>query len=603
MTKRRKSTKGVKGRLRIGDNWNAINIIALSQSNPLKAVAEFVENCIDARAENVTIIRGKERGEHYLRVIDDGRGIPLNGEGVPDFKYVATHICDSIKRQLKKEGATGIQGEFGIGLLSFWTVGEELRMVSSGSDGKTYQMRMAKGDPGYEITQRRVLLPQKGTEMTVAPLLSGVRSMSGEKMQRYLASELRDRIRQSHVNVKILDRVARKEFKVEPRKFEGRLLHRLPAIITAKGEIYTEIYLNESENENGVGLYRLGTRVYESITALDDFNREPWTSGWLEGIMDVPFLHLTPGTRSGIIFDDAYDLFKDAIGPLEEKLLEIINEQKRAEEERASKKILKSVQNALKEAILSLPMEEYDWFDIHREGQGRKKPSPSEPSSFLEEGDEGSGAKGIATEEESQRRFFEFAGPLFSVRISPSSTVVSVGKTKEFRAIARDRNKRTVDRDLVFHWEIMEGGGSLDESMGETAIFTAPEEPCLTRLKVTVSQGDISTQAEALVTVTDSLLPRSEDRSDRTKGLPGYTFRRAPGELWRSKYDDKQNVIVINNGHRDFVYASQTRARKLRYICRLFAKELVLANFPGEAPDKLLERMVELTIYTEEHLK
>ncbi|MDH3975860.1 MAG: ATP-binding protein, partial [Deltaproteobacteria bacterium] len=368
MTKRRKSTKGVKGRLRIGDNWNAINIIALSQSNPLKAVAEFVENCIDARAENVTIIRGKERGEHYLRVIDDGRGIPLNGEGVPDFKYVATHICDSIKRQLKKEGATGIQGEFGIGLLSFWTVGEELRMVSSGSDGKTYQMRMAKGDPGYEITQRRVLLPQKGTEMTVAPLLSGVRSMSGEKMQRYLASELRDRIRQSHVNVKILDRVARKEFKVEPRKFEGRLLHRLPAIITAKGEIYTEIYLNESENENGVGLYRLGTRVYESITALDDFNREPWTSGWLEGIMDVPFLHLTPGTRSGIIFDDAYDLFKDAIGPLEEKLLEIINEQKRAEEERASKKILKSVQNALKEAILSLPMEEYDWFDIHREG-------------------------------------------------------------------------------------------------------------------------------------------------------------------------------------------------------------------------------------------
>ena len=29
------------GKLRIGDDWNAINIIALSQSNPLKAVAEF----------------------------------------------------------------------------------------------------------------------------------------------------------------------------------------------------------------------------------------------------------------------------------------------------------------------------------------------------------------------------------------------------------------------------------------------------------------------------------------------------------------------------------------------------------------------------------
>ena len=30
------------GNLRIGDHWNAITIIALSQSNPLKAVAELV---------------------------------------------------------------------------------------------------------------------------------------------------------------------------------------------------------------------------------------------------------------------------------------------------------------------------------------------------------------------------------------------------------------------------------------------------------------------------------------------------------------------------------------------------------------------------------
>jgi hypothetical protein len=36
------------GKLRIGDDWNAIRIIALSQSNPLKAIAEFVENSIDA---------------------------------------------------------------------------------------------------------------------------------------------------------------------------------------------------------------------------------------------------------------------------------------------------------------------------------------------------------------------------------------------------------------------------------------------------------------------------------------------------------------------------------------------------------------------------
>lgn len=115
--------RGERGRLRIGDDWNAITIIALSQSNPLKAIAEFVENSIDAQAHHVTIIRGKEHDQQYLKVIDDGQGIPCSEEGIPDFKFVATHICDSLKRRLKEEGVQNIQGEFGIGLLSFWTVG------------------------------------------------------------------------------------------------------------------------------------------------------------------------------------------------------------------------------------------------------------------------------------------------------------------------------------------------------------------------------------------------------------------------------------------------------------------------------------------------
>src|SRR5450432_840865 len=126
-----KSKSRDSGKLRIGDDWNAINIIALSQSNPLKAVAEFVENSIDAHAKQITIIRGRSRGQSYLKIVDDGDGVPLDVDGTPNFKYVATHICDSIKRQMKAGGQTGLQGEFGIGLLSFWTVGETMTMVSA----------------------------------------------------------------------------------------------------------------------------------------------------------------------------------------------------------------------------------------------------------------------------------------------------------------------------------------------------------------------------------------------------------------------------------------------------------------------------------------
>ncbi|MBA3563398.1 MAG: hypothetical protein H0W33_05230 [Gammaproteobacteria bacterium] len=150
---------------------------------------------------------------------------------------------------------------------------------------------------------------------------------------------------------------------------------------------------------------------------------------------------------------------------------------------------------------------------------------------------------------------------------------------------------------------MVDGAGRLEGDDREIVTFHAPEEPGLARLEVTVTQGDVSVSAEAMITVTDSLLPEAKDKSAKEHGLPGYTFKRAPGELWRSRYDAGQNLIVINNGNRDFVYASRNRALKLRYICRLFAKEMVCRNFPGQPRDQLLERMIELSTYTEEHLR
>ena len=357
-TKKRRKKNRRTGKLRIGDDWNAITIIALSQSNPLKAVAEFVENSIDARATEITILRGRERGEHYLRIIDDGDGIPKDDAGVPDFKYVATHICDSIKRQLKVDGVNGVQGEFGIGLLSFWTVGEELTMTTAGADGTTYQMQMRKGDPSYSVTKRRMLFPEHGTELKVKPLLSGIRQFSGEKIQWYLASELRDRIRQSGVQIKVVDRQARKEFTVEPRQFSGRLLHQLPAVTCPQGDIYVELYLSEPGPDNHVGLYRSGTRVVPALEELDAFRHEPWTSTYFEGIVDAPFLNLTPGTRTGVIHDAAFDEFCNALAGLTKTLMRIIDEQRHAEEERASKKILRTIQKAFTDDMLALPADE-----------------------------------------------------------------------------------------------------------------------------------------------------------------------------------------------------------------------------------------------------
>ncbi|MBI2315734.1 MAG: ATP-binding protein, partial [Betaproteobacteria bacterium] len=339
-----------RGRLKIGDDWNAITIIALSQSNPLKAVAEFVENAIDARARHVTITRGREHGMHYLKIADDGEGVPRDAEGAPDFRYVATHICDSLKRRLKAQGAGGIQGEFGIGLLSFWTVGEELLMASGGADGRVYQMHMRRNDPGFAVSSRRSLIEHRGTELKIRPLLPGIRHFSGEKIQWYLAAELRDRIRSSGVRITVADHQARREYRVEPREFSGRLLHELPGAGTERGEVYLELYLNDADAANRVGLFRHGTRVLESIAELDEFASSPWSSGCLQGLVDVPFLTLTPGTRAGIVRDEAYADFVETMRPVGEALAELIAAQERAAEELASREMLRSIQKAFREA-------------------------------------------------------------------------------------------------------------------------------------------------------------------------------------------------------------------------------------------------------------
>ncbi|MEO6270544.1 MAG: ATP-binding protein, partial [Lautropia sp.] len=345
-----------RGRLRIGDDWNAIRIIALSQSNPLKAIAEFVENSIDAHATTITITRGREQGAHYLAIKDDGDGVPKDADGLPDFKYVATHICDSIKRRLKADGVgAGLQGEFGIGLLSFWTVGESLTMTSMGEDQRAYQMTMSKGDPRFDVGPRRILFPEKGTELKIAPLLEGIRTLSGEKIQWYLASELRDRIREAQVRVTVIDKLARKQYEVEPRQFEGRLLHQLPPIRTPHGDAYAELYLAEPADSSRVALTRGGTRVIEDLASLPGLDHAPWLSHYLQGLIDVPFLNLTPGTRNGIIQDERYVALVTALEPLEARLKELIEEQQRAEEEQATQQSMRAIQRAFHEALLALP--------------------------------------------------------------------------------------------------------------------------------------------------------------------------------------------------------------------------------------------------------
>ena len=601
-----KANASEKGRLRIGDDWNAIRIIALSQSNPLKAIAEFVENSIDAHAKTITVTRGREHGGQYLVVRDDGEGVPRTADGLPDFKYVATHICDSIKRHLKAEGAgAGLQGEFGIGLLSFWTVGQTLTMTSTAADQRPYQMVMSKGHPRYTVKAKRALFGEHGTEIKISPLLNGIRSLTGEKIQWYLASELRDRIRDSQVRVTVIDKLARKQYQVEPRQFEGRLLHQLPLVRSKFGEAYAELYLTAPAEDCHVAISRGGTRVMVDIGTLPGLEHSPWTSRCLEGLIDVPYLNLTPGTRSGIVHDEQYAEFAVSLSALEAHLNHLIEEQRRAEEEQANTESLRAIQRAFREAMLVLPREEYDWFEIRSASPQATGPQAPPEAGVGVAGEEDGAAAGIPGPSlaPTQRKFFEYPGPLHTAVISPAAVTLAVGQTRRFRVLPRDRSRRRVEEDLQFEWRITEGGGTLSSSLDQEVEFQAPSSPGLARLSVAVSQGGTRCSAEALITIADRLEAALGQGIANARGLPGYTFERAPGELWRSRFDAQRNLIIVNSGHRDFVFATRSRALQLRYLVRLYVKELVLKNFVGAPAEQVAERMIELSLYVEEKLK
>ena len=210
----------------------------------------------------------------------------------------------------------------------------------------------------------------------------------------------------------------------------------------------------------------------------------------------------------------------------------------------------------------------------------------------------------MTPDEPAARAFHEHAGPLYKVTVSPASVVVKVGETCTVRCLPKDP-ARAGDRGGS-GGELAGGGGRRQPARRRPrrGAFVASAEPGLTVLRVTARQQESECTADAAVTTAESLGERFDaPQQHNGRGIPRYTYRHAPGELWRSRYDSQNNLIVVNNGHSDYRYADEKRARKLRYMLRLYAKELVLENFPGYERGELLERMIELSLYTEEHLR
>jgi hypothetical protein len=620
------SAGGRRVKLKPHDSFDLIRLLARTQTDARKAVGELVQNSLDANARRVDVTWFNEKGERCLRVRDDGDGIFPIEDRPAALQRIAQTIGQSHKRSLSiaERREQMVLGKYGIGLLGFWCVARRMEISSRVGGGETWVLRLVEDEPEAEVARARssrIGDEPTFTEITLRGVKDGIaRQIRPPRLQAYLAGELRGQLLQRGVEVRIHDRIARglatKEFVVKPRPYLGAPIQDIPSFEVpghedARVELY---YVPPDEGRRGtVSLACGGTTVLDDLALVDltdpeGGTRAPWDSGRFEGVIDFPELQVAPGTRRGFAPDEAALDFLLALEALEARLAERVarDEAERAEQRREN--LAREIRRVFASVAKHLP--QYDLFDVRagdvragddkaaaatdgRGGNGSSSKTPGERNGAtagepLHPAEESGAAEAVVESEAEalepdEPRLFP-PGPFASVRIAPPRARIAPGTERRFRAIAADADGRRVERLPSFEWKL-EGPGRLAASADE-AVYVAPGEPGEARLTVVATEGSRSAAATARLEIRESIA------STRAPGIPEPQAVHAPSEPWRSRIRGER--WEFNEGHRDYLAVRDDDARRLRYLCHLFAKEVVLKNFGDPAHAELLERMVEI---------
>ena len=610
----RRRSGAITGNLKPADPFELIRWLARSQNDPRKALAELVQNSLDAGAGRVQIVRARERGVTTLHVIDDGSGVLSEMTREEALGYIATHIGHSRKRNLTLEQRRELmlQGKYGIGLLGFWSIGAQFEMRSQVNDSEAWVLRLTEDEPRFEIERLRGRLPLHGTwtEVVVRQLhRPAFVSLGGRRIADYLAAELRGQLLARSVVITVHDRVARgrapKLLTVQPVRYPGQPLPLPESIDTPYGALRVELYvLPEGGREpSQVMVSCAGTVVYDDLYEFElvDFRRPPWSNGRLTGMLDFAGFDVAPGTRRGVLPNDAAAAFAAAVTQLEEPISSILAH----EEERLASELEADLLKQLQRAFRDLPRlaPEYDFFAVRDEaermpaGSGTDITAAGGPEEALVGVAEPPGEfpePGEPADAEEPVELFP-PGPLATVEIAPPSARVPLLSTRRFRAWPRAADGREIRAGVDFLWACSSDHCQI-EGDGAHATFRAGEELETLTVWVVATQGERRTSAEAAVEVV-------EERPEPTPsaGIPQPEFVNEPTGNWRSRFRDGQ--WQVNAGHRDYLIASESSRRKLRYLTALLAKEIVLHSFPHPQHAAVLERMVEVLTITERRLE
>ncbi len=603
------------GRLRVHDPFELIRWLALSQPDPRKALAELVQNSLDAGSRNVRITRAREKRVACLRILDDGEGVIPELSRPEALRYIATHIGHSRKRDLSPRQRLELmtQGQYGIGLLGFWSLGEVLEIRSHFPGQKPYRLVLHRDRPEFEIEPLRgkLVFDERWTEVVVTNLTKeAAAAVAARRASDYLAGELRGQLLGRNVELVVADKMARgrspKSLRVRPPRFLGERLGGFETIHVAgeppdHGAIRLEIYLTgdaSDETSPPLALYAAGTMVAESFDELGalGLDHPPWTDRRLSGLVDFSALHVAPGSRRGVIPDDVAHRFANALASVEPALSSVIETKQREHSDHLDKNAIRDLQRAFRDFYRGRPS--YTMLPTEQMGVGAES-ADATPGAHADV--DGAEIATVASDTGEPTRALFPPGPLAAATITPKRVLVAVGGEAKARAHALDANGRVITSDVSFSWQLTQNVGSLrdvDATSGNARVvtFVAGDDIGEAALSVHARQvgGDSEASATVSVEIVDSLPTHSDE------GLPEPELVDHASSKWRSRLHDGR--WQVNVGHPDYKANSTRPALKLRYLAMLFAKEIVLRSSQDPRLEEPLEQIVEVTAYADRQL-
>jgi hypothetical protein len=606
----RRANASGKFRLQPADAFDLIRWLARTQSDPRKAIAELVQNSIDARARAVTITRRRLRGVPALVVRDDGEGVLPHLGRDEALRYLGTNIGHSHKLGLSpsERHARVIAGQYGVGLLGFWAIGArmEIRSRVAGSDVHVLALREEQQTAQLSRMPHELDAPPTYTELVIYELHEAAeRPLSGRRLADYLAAELRGPILASGVAIEVRDHMARglaqKQFTVTPRRYEGIRID-VPEELDVLGHppARIELYLSRGAERPAIQLACAGTLVGDDLgdVAALELDGEPWRGCELTGVVEFPAFQVPPGTRRGVVPNAAASAFAAAmrgLAPLVRAELARLEQRRRVEADRHLVDDLRKALRGLRER-----MPHYDLPIIDRgasAGDARASAGAELPGADAERDAPAPLDDADADDASPQAALFP-PGPVAAVAIVPSVIAVPIGGQRRIHARAVDADGRVVRDGLAYTWRLHGDGFTLDGVGPRPAIACGHGMPGAEgRVELEVRQGDAVTAASARVVTVER---KGRDTSGAGDGIPRPELVDEPGATWRSRMSG--SAWQVNAAHEDYLALEDGRAR-IRYLVALLGKEIVARTYQQPGASELLEHLIAVMAHAERNLR